>query len=235
MRVRCANLQPASHQRILQELTTSLVGAIYCPIDPEYLSMEKSQTVVNNLNHTRLEHGHQFIMALGGNLGDPKIAFAGVIETMQEESDKFSLIAVSSIWRTMPHGPVTEQPLFFNGALLARTSLTPVELIDWMQSQETRFGRKRLVLWGPRTLDLDLLFYDDLILSLPGRLEIPHPGIEKRDFVLLPLMEICPDHINPATGYTIREAARNLGVILENQDGSWHSRTLAMSVGRLEM
>jgi 2-amino-4-hydroxy-6-hydroxymethyldihydropteridine diphosphokinase len=89
-------------------------------------------------------------------------------------------------------------------------SLTPEELLQRLQATEARFGRVRAERWGPRTLDLDLILFGDLILS-GERLQIPHPRLQERSFVLVPLAEIAPDWIEPHTGRTVAALASALG------------------------
>jgi 2-amino-4-hydroxy-6-hydroxymethyldihydropteridine diphosphokinase len=96
----------------------------------------------------------------------------------------------------------TEQPDYINGCALLRTSLTPNSLLSVLLATEARFGRERRERWGARTLDLDLLLYEDCIIDTPS-LIVPHPRMCDRAFVLLPLAEIAPDWIHPINGCTI--------------------------------
>lgn len=96
----------------------------------------------------------------------------------------------------------TEQPDYINGCALLRTSLTPRSLLSVLLATEAHFGRERRERWGARTLDLDLLLYEDCILETPS-LTIPHPRMCDRAFVLLPLAEVAPDWIHPIKGCTI--------------------------------
>ena len=96
----------------------------------------------------------------------------------------------------------TEQPDYINGCALLRTSLTPSSLLSVLLATEARFGRERRERWGARTLDLDLLLYEDCILDTPS-LTIPHPRMCDRAFVLLPLAEVAPDWIHPINGCAI--------------------------------
>jgi 2-amino-4-hydroxy-6-hydroxymethyldihydropteridine diphosphokinase len=93
---------------------------------------------------------------------------------------------------------------FVNGAFLLETGQTPGELLETLHKIESRLGRERTVKWGPRTIDLDILFYDDRVIQEVD-LVIPHPELEKRHFVLDPLSEIAPDLIHPVSGKTIRQ------------------------------
>jgi 2-amino-4-hydroxy-6-hydroxymethyldihydropteridine diphosphokinase len=113
------------------------------------------------------------------------------------------LLLVSSIYETAPWGK-TDQPDFLNQVLLIQTEFSPEELLKGILSIEEKGGRKRTVKNAPRTIDIDILFYNDLILEKPG-LTIPHPRIAIRRFVLEPLNEISPEYIHPVIGKTIRE------------------------------
>ncbi|MEF9437472.1 MAG: 2-amino-4-hydroxy-6-hydroxymethyldihydropteridine diphosphokinase [Candidatus Mariimomonas ferrooxydans] len=112
------------------------------------------------------------------------------------------LIKRSSLYETEPWG-VKEQPAFINMAVEAETRLAPKELLDNLKAIESTLGRRDNVRWGPRIIDLDILFYDDLIMNTP-RMEIPHPGIKDREFVLKPLSEIAPDKVHPVLKKSMR-------------------------------
>ena len=131
--------------------------------------------------------------------------------------------AVSGLWRTAPVGPVQEQPHFMNAAVKLRTGLAPEELLEQLLELERRFGRVRGALdKGPRTLDLDVLLMEDaerlepVVLHSP-RLQLPHPEMHRRRFVLAPLEEIAPDVCHPVLGGTVRKLL--LGLSSETQTG----------------
>ncbi len=131
-------------------------------------------------------------LSLGGNVGDVARAFAYALMRL-ETSSHIELVATSSVWRTKAWGK-TDQPDFLNMAALLRTRLRPQELLALCLAIETSRGRARDVRWGPRTLDLDILFYGDLRLDTAD-LTLPHPHLQQRAFVLAPLAQIAPGHV----------------------------------------
>jgi 2-amino-4-hydroxy-6-hydroxymethyldihydropteridine diphosphokinase len=136
-------------------------------------------------------------LALGGNLGDVASAFITALAVLGADP-RCRLTASSSVYRTPPWGR-TDQPAFLNMATLVETTLRPRELLDLCLAIEQKLGRERHELWGPRTLDIDVLTYGEVKIGEPG-LTLPHPRIAERAFVLVPLAEIAPDlRINGAT------------------------------------
>lgn len=136
-------------------------------------------------------------IALGANLGDPastiRAAF-GALANLPESR----VVHCSSLYRTAPVG-ILDQPEFVNAVAQLETKLAPEALLDALLDIEQRFGRIRAEKDGPRTLDLDLLLYNDQFLDLP-RLTLPHPRLHLRAFVLQPLAEIAPDLVIPGRG-----------------------------------
>ncbi len=123
-------------------------------------------------------------------------------------------VRACSRWhRTAPAGGPAGQPAFLNGAVWIETTLEPIALLDALQAIERQGGRERLVHWGPRTIDLDLLLYDDLVVSWP-RLELPHPRLGYRRFVLEPAAEIASAWRHPLIGWTLGELARRMAAPL---------------------
>jgi len=131
------------------------------------------------------------LLALGGNVGDVRTTLDRAIAALCDGSE-VRLMVRSSDYRTPPWG-VTEQPAFINCAIVAATELPPPALLARAQSVERAFGRDRAQerRWGPRTLDIDLIAYDDIALDTP-ELKLPHPRLFERAFVLVPLAEIAP-------------------------------------------
>ena len=137
------------------------------------------------------------LIGLGSNLDNPRDQ---VVDALQElsETDGIRLLARSSLYLSEPLGP-QDQPDFINAAAAIETTLEPLSLLEVLQAIEQRHGRKRERHWGPRTLDLDLLLYDDEQIRHPD-LIVPHPAIAERSFVLLPLQEIAPGLVIPGLG-----------------------------------
>lgn len=117
------------------------------------------------------------------------------------------LTAKSSWYKTKAVGPV--QPDYMNGCIALRSTMQPQFLLETLLKIEQQFGRIRQERWGPRTLDLDLLLYDDLILQTPT-LEIPHPRMRERAFVLVPLAEIVPNWVEPVSGCAIKDLVKQV-------------------------
>jgi GTP cyclohydrolase-4 len=141
-------------------------------------------------------------IALGSNLGDRQANVAGALQRIRAFVD---IDRISSAYRTAPVG-YEDQPEFLNLACTGVTALSAHELRDALRDVELRIGRRAAVPMGPRAIDLDLLLFDGLTLA-DEELTIPHPGLQSRAFVLIPLAEIAPDWRDPASGLTIRELA----------------------------
>lgn len=141
-------------------------------------------------------------IGLGSNLQAPKAQLQRAFSFLQND-EKIKLIKASAMYASKPMGTV-EQPDFINAVAWIETSLAPYELLCALQAQEQRQHRRRLLRWGPRTIDLDILLYSDLVMAEP-ELTIPHPGLYLRDFVLKPLLSIAPHLILP-NGKSIQDA-----------------------------
>lgn len=141
----------------------------------------------------------RFALGLGGNLGDVRRTFALALVELQR--DVGSLVRVSRLYRTTPLGPPSPVP-YLNAAAVLETDFDPLGLLSQLHRIEGRLGRVRTARWAPRTLDLDLLLYDDVRVH-SAQLDVPHPGSLYRRFVLDPLAEIAPGWRHPETGLTI--------------------------------
>ncbi|MCB7092610.1 2-amino-4-hydroxy-6-hydroxymethyldihydropteridine diphosphokinase [Enterocloster bolteae] len=145
---------------------------------------------------------HQAYIALGSNMGDRMAYLTGAVDGIKKLRE-CRAGRVSGFIETPPYG-VTDQADFLNGCMEIQTLLTPEELLDALHEIEAAAGRERIIHWGPRTLDLDILFYDDLVYE-SEHLCIPHAEMHKRDFVLKPLAEIAPYKRHPIYGETAAE------------------------------
>ncbi|WP_166825330.1 2-amino-4-hydroxy-6-hydroxymethyldihydropteridine diphosphokinase [Thalassoroseus pseudoceratinae] len=141
-------------------------------------------------------------IAFGGNLGNVSERFQECWQVMRE-SDGFELVQTSPIYESRPMGQ-SAGTNYCNAAVEVRCDLSPQDLLVELQCLETRFGRQRDIRWGPRTLDLDILLYGDEVVQTPT-LEIPHPGIVYRRFVLDPLCDIAPSVRHPVYARRLSE------------------------------
>jgi len=133
-------------------------------------------------------------LGLGSNLGDRAHYLNEAISALDETLIK--VVATSQIYETEPWG-LMDQPLYWNQVIEVETSLKPLELLHVCQDIEHRLGRERKIHWGPRTIDIDLLIYDNIV-SESEELILPHPYLEERAFVLAPLREIAPELVLPS-------------------------------------
>ncbi len=145
---------------------------------------------------------HLAYLGIGSNLGD-KIEQCRKAITEILAIHGHRLLAQSSFYKTQPMGYLA-QDWFINGVIHIETDLDPLELLRKLKEIESKMGRKETVRWGPRAIDLDLLLYDDLVMKTE-ELEIPHPRLKDRQFVLIPLVEISPNLIHPSIKKTMRE------------------------------
>jgi len=151
--------------------------------------------------------GATVLIALGSNLGDRAgFLLAGLTKLAALEG--FELEGLSQIYQTEPVGPAGQGP-YLNAVLRGQTTLAPRELLQEMLRIEESLGRVRQQRWGPRTLDLDLLDYDGLVLEEPG-LTLPHPRLHQRPFVLVPLGDVAPNWLHPTLGKTAAELLADL-------------------------
>ena len=145
-------------------------------------------------------------IGLGGNVGDVAAAFGAALAAL-DATDGVRVMAVSSLYRTDPVGGPAQDD-YLNAAALLACGLDPLELLAVLQALELGAGRERAERWGPRTLDLDLLWWDDRRIAAPG-LEVPHPRLHERRFALEPLVEVAPRAKDP-DGTAYAELLRDL-------------------------
>lgn len=154
--------------------------------------------------------GEIVYIALGANIGDREAIFTAAIRAIESESE-FLLLAASPVFETEPLGP-RGQGAYLNAVIRLRVWLGPVELLLRLQSIETALGRDRrreLVRWGPREIDLDILFFGDRCIE-SSDLVVPHAHAHERIFVMAPMAEIAPSFIHPTLGITIDQIAQSL-------------------------
>jgi len=149
---------------------------------------------------------HIIFLGLGSNLGDRKANLEQALELLSKEIE---ILAVSSIYETAPWG-YTDQPVFYNQVIKAGTCLKPLVLLALIKSTESKMGREPTFRYGPRCIDVDILFYDDLVMASVA-LTIPHPQLVERAFVLAPLAEIAPDLVHPTRSRTIAALMEEVG------------------------
>lgn len=164
----------------------------HAPIEKEFESVS-----------VEIERGwHEAFVAFGSNLGDKEKFIDEAIEALSN-LPQINIVAISDKIVTEPYGNV-EQDVFLNGVMKIETLLPADELLQILQKVEEHAGRERKIHWGPRTLDLDIIFYDDDIIS-EDDLIVPHPDMKNRNFVLKPLMQIAPYKLHPVYRKTISD------------------------------
>ena len=139
-------------------------------------------------------------LGIGTNLGDRERNLQAALAIL---SQKMVILKESSIYQTAPWGYL-DQPAFLNQVIEAQTDLSPLNLLGFLKDTEKVLGRQANFRYGPRLIDLDILFYGNRIIQTP-RLQVPHPRITERAFVLVPLAEIAPDFVHPQTKQTIAQ------------------------------
>lgn len=147
-------------------------------------------------------------LGLGGNLGEPFETFKRSRKQLLSHP-QISLIRSSPVYQTPPLGGPAGQPDYLNAVLMLKTDLEPQTLLAQCQKVEEGEGRVRTERWGARTLDLDLLFFGDQIIREEG-LQVPHPRLEERHFVLLPLVALAPELLHPTSGLNMQELLNKL-------------------------
>lgn len=161
---------------------------------------------------------HHAYIGFGSNLGNRLENCRNALEALAKLQES-TLLKTSSLYETAPIGLV-EQPSFVNGAVLLQSAADAHRLLQQMLAIERALGRLRTRKWGPRLIDLDILFFDDQIIHSPG-LTVPHPLLHERRFVLEPLREIAPDFYHPILGKTVAE------LLDELQDGDQRVEVLS--------
>lgn len=145
---------------------------------------------------------HKAYLSVGSNMGDKEAMLKQGIRELQEQKS-IQNVKVSDFLETEPYG-VTDQDRFLNGCVALETLLTPQELLQTLHEIEANAGRERKMHWGPRTLDMDILFYDNLVYDSED-LYIPHIDMQHREFVLRPLAELCPGMVHPVLHKTVKQ------------------------------
>ncbi|MFW6045174.1 MAG: 2-amino-4-hydroxy-6-hydroxymethyldihydropteridine diphosphokinase [Planctomycetota bacterium] len=167
-----------------------------------------------------MDEDNRAYIALGSNLGQRRTILRGAFSHL-DQHETIRVVSTSRFYETEPVGG-PEQGKYLNAAAGLLTGLTPHELLYALQTIEDHFGRTRRVRWGPRTLDLDLLLYEDRIIQSRD-LTVPHPRMHQRRFVLEPLAEIAPDAVHPGLETTVRELLaelnRDITDEMEEEDG----------------
>ncbi len=146
------------------------------------------------------KHPMQIYLALGSNLGNRLDTIESALKLINERIDNLEL---SSVYETEPWG-VTKQPEFLNLCISGTTNMDPDELLRFVKDIEIKLGRKHRHKWGPREIDIDILFCGDKIIQ-KADLSIPHPYLQDRAFVLVPLNDIAPNFIHPVIGKSIKD------------------------------
>lgn len=151
------------------------------------------------------DHLHTIFLGLGANVGDKKANIKKAVELLK---GKITNIIVAPIYETKPWG-FKEQDNFLNTAIKGNTYLSPLELFKFVKDVEKKVGRVERFKWGPREIDIDILFYDNLVYK-DSDLNIPHPYLHERDFVLKPLMDLDPDFVHPVLKKAISKLYKSL-------------------------
>jgi 2-amino-4-hydroxy-6-hydroxymethyldihydropteridine diphosphokinase len=151
------------------------------------------------------------LLGFGANLGDRRKTLECAVDVLRG-LENVKVVAVSCWHRSQPVGGPSGQGEFLNGAVVVETTLDPHALLLVAGQIEDQFGRKRGVRWAARTLDIDLLLYDEQIIRTPS-LEVPHPRMHLRQFVLGPAAEVVPDWVHPQLNQTVSQLCQQLDLM----------------------
>ena len=145
-------------------------------------------------------------ISMGSNLGNRLSSLRKAILLLKKEG--FNIIKTSDVFETPPFG-VSNQPRFLNACLLIDTETNPADLLEKLKKIENEVGRVRRFRWGPREIDLDIIFYDEKVIDGPS-LKVPHPHMHERPFVLIPLKQISPQWVHPILKKTVEQMTEDL-------------------------
>lgn len=151
---------------------------------------------------------HKVYVALGSNMGDKNAYIESAVQKIKKNECNKN-VKVSNLYETSPYGEVQEQEDFLNGVAEFETLYSPEELLEFLHVLEQEAERVREIHWGPRTLDLDIIFYDRLVMDTE-ELTIPHADMHNREFVLKPLCDLTKKYRHPLLGKTVEELLKTL-------------------------
>ncbi|MNK66876.1 Bifunctional folate synthesis protein [compost metagenome] len=146
-------------------------------------------------------------LLLGGNLGNREANLQLAVALLNEKVGE--VVSVSGLYETAAWGK-TDQPAFLNQAVALRTSLTALEVLTQALAIEQDLGRVRKDKWGERLIDIDLILFGDEIIDIPDKLQVPHPHMQNRRFVMEPLAEIAPEVVHPILGQTMLSISKHI-------------------------
>ncbi|MFC1224026.1 2-amino-4-hydroxy-6-hydroxymethyldihydropteridine diphosphokinase [Pedobacter sp. BG31] len=155
---------------------------------------------------------HTAYLLLGGNLGDRVANLKKAIVLLNDKVG--GVLSVSSLYETAAWGK-TDQPAFLNQAVALQTRLSALEVLDLALNIEQELGRVRKDKWGERLIDIDLILFGDQVINIPDKLQVPHPHMQHRKFVMEPLAEIAPDVLHPVLGETMLSICSSIDDPLE--------------------
>ena len=149
---------------------------------------------------------HKVCLAIGSNMGNRHKNCAEALRILNSKG--INILKSSDLYETEPWG-FAKQEKFINMAVYAETQFEPEDLLKILKDIEKQLGRKDSFRWGPRAIDLDIIFYDDIVMDSP-LLKIPHKRAHERRFVLEPLAEICPEAVHPVLGKNVKSLLKEL-------------------------